>query len=63
MAKQMLLQYCRDPTIMSNKLKDKVNKLFREHSKEIDVSKLHERLQAHQKKSETTGAGAIELKK
>ena len=60
MAKDMLLQYCDNPAMMSLKLKEKVNELYRKYSKEVDLLKLRERLEA-MKIVEISGE--IELKK
>ena len=45
MARDLLLQYCDNPAIMSLRLKQKVNETFRKCSREIDLLKLRERLE------------------
>ena len=60
MAKDMLLQYCDNPAMMSLKLKEKVNELYRKYSKEVDLLKLRERLEAMEI---VEISGELELKK
>ena len=60
MAKDMLLQYCDNPAMMSLQLKEKVNELYRKYSKEVDLFKLRERLEALKI---VEISGEIELKK
>ena len=60
MARDMLLKYCEDPSMLYSSLKKKIKKFYRKYSKEVDMSTYIDRMNDLKKDKAN---GALELKK